>query len=99
MHNTRVANTTLITIGITKHTLYYLSIHLVSHSQQNSWYHHKIKNKNTTLSKLLQNAIARSLNADTIHNTLIIIQYTIHCYQATQNILATMQHTLTILPL
>ena len=95
MHNTRVANTTLITIGITKHTLYYLSIHLVSHSQQNSWYHHKIKNKNTTLSELLQNAIARSLksdNADTIHNSFIIIQYTVHllscnttysCYNAT----------------
>ena len=90
MHNTRVANTTLITIGITKHTLYYLSIHLVSHSQHNSWYHHKIKNKNTTLSELLRIQY-------TIHLLSYNTQYT--CYHATQNILATMQHTLTILPL
>ena len=51
--------------------------------------------------------IVKKWQADTTHNTLIIMQYTIHllscntqhtCYHGTQNITVTMQHTLNILP-
>jgi hypothetical protein len=47
-------------------------------SQQNSWYHHKIKKQKYHTVGTAAKCNCKSDNADTMHNTLIIIQYTIH---------------------